>query len=448
VTGASSWYSQLEERAAAEVGIIVEAFGKSGIEIGGAPDPAEEDDDLHPGGVAFMYAENHILTREQYLGGTGRIQQILSGQGTRRPRGVLDILQQYGFAYPAVARIVGDIVLLRLNPQRHQPDLLYLLDRIDEELGVGIATPDQVLTAAQTMNPCSATEPQPVPPETALYPERCEHGGAKVRIFVADTGLVTGYAAAFPWLAKGVQGDTDLGNPGNTPGGAILPYGGHGTFVTGVLRCVAPEARVHVGNIFHTAGSALESDVVTRLNASFGFGFEILHLTAACMTRKNIPPIALERWLEQLRAYQGVVCVAPAGNNYTRRPSWPAAFPEVISVGALTADGKHRAKFSNHGGWVDVYARGQDLINAFGSGTYTYQFQPGTGNFTGLAEWSGTSFSAPIVTGLIAARMARLGESGQKAADALLKEARESLIPCVGPVLLPSCGDGCADEDD
>jgi Subtilase family len=448
VTGVNSWYSQLEERPRVEAGIIVDAFRKKGIGIGGAADPAKEDDDLHSKGIAFMYAQNRILTREQYLGGVGPIQKFLSGQSARRPRGVLDILQQYGFYNPPVTRIVRDIVLLRLNPQPGQPELLDLLDRIDEELGVGIATPDQILTAAQTMYPCSAKEPTPEPQGTDTYPPRCEHGGAKVRIFVADTGLVPGYAADFPWLATGVKGDNDPGNSGNTPGSAILPYGGHGTFVAGVLRCVAPKARVHVENVFDTGGSALESDVVTRLNASFGFGFEILHLTASCMTRKNIPPIALESWLEQLKAYQGVVCVAPAGNNYTRRPSWPGAFPDVISVGALRADRQRRADFSNHGGWVDVYAPGEDLVNAFGSGTYTYQLQTGTANFTGLANWSGTSFSAPIVTGLIAARMARLGESGRKAADALLEEARHNAIPCTGPVLLPSCGDGCEDEDD
>ena len=42
------------------------------IEIGGFRDDAEEDDDLHPGGIAFMHAEGHILAREQYLDGAGR----------------------------------------------------------------------------------------------------------------------------------------------------------------------------------------------------------------------------------------------------------------------------------------------------------------------------------------------------------------------------------------
>jgi hypothetical protein len=474
VTGASSWYSQLDPRAAAEVGIIVDAFSQRGIEIGGAPDPADEDDDLHPNGIAFMYAEDHILTREQYLGGAGGIKGPQSVQSASRLRGVLDILQDEGVVDVEVTRLVGNVVLIRLNPDRdkgttessetartsddrtpegnggnsesdrgtaegEQPGVLYLLDRIDEELGVGIATLDQVLTAAQIMNPCSATEPEQVPPGAEPDPAVCPDGGARVRIFVADTGLVSGAAATFPWLA-GVQGDTDTRN---TAAGVILPYGGHGTFVTGVLRCMAPGAQIHVANVFDTAGSALESELMPRLNAAFGFGFEILHLTASCTTRKNIPLLALEAWLELLGAYKGVVCVAPAGNNHTRRPSWPAAFPDVLSVGALATDRHHRADFSNYGGWVKVYAPGQNLINAFGSGTYTCQIPPDAEDvrtFSGLAQWSGTSFSAPIVTGLIAARMARRGESAREAAAALLARARAQTIPRVGPVLLPSCG--------
>ena len=163
------------------------------------------------------------------------------------------------------------------------------------------------------------------------------------------------------------------------------------------------------------------------------------------MTRKNIPLLALEAWLELLRPYKGVVCVAPAGNNYTRRPSWPGAFPDVLSVGALATDWRHRADFSNYGGWVDVYAPGENLINAYRQ-RYVHlpdpaQCRAGT-TFSGLAQWSGTSFSAPIVTGMIAARMARCGESAREAAAALLAKARSQTIPGVGPVLFPECHGG------
>jgi hypothetical protein len=446
------WYSALAPEAAAEAQIIVEAFGrrKIPIEIGGAADSAEDDDNMHPDGIAFMYAKGRLLVRDQYLGGAGGPLGPQPIQDATKRRGVLDILRENHVEQVEVTRIVRDIVLLRWDPypgkgirRREPPDVPDLLKLIDEELGEGIATPDHPLTASQVMHPCSATEPQEVYPTAGPYPPLCRAGGARVRIFVADTGLVKDWAKTYPWLA-GVQGDVD---PRDNPGGAILPYGGHGTFVAGVLRAIAPEAQIRVANIFDTAGSALDSEVAQRLNATaFRFGFEILHLTASCMTRKNIPLPALGTWLEQLRAYKGVVCVAPAGNNPTRRPSWPGAFPDVLSVGALATDCRHRADFSNYGGWVDVYAPGQNLINAFGNGTFTCQIPPHATlvrTFTGLAQWSGTSFSAPIVTGLIADRMAHCGESAREAAAALLAKARAQTSPGVGPVLLPCCdGDG------
>jgi hypothetical protein len=454
VTEEIFWYSHLEARASREAAIIVDAFGERGIDIGGETDQAEDDRDLHPGGIAFMYDRDHILTREQYLGGVGGTRGPQRPVDASKQLGVLDVLQVDDRAPELeVIRVVGDVLLLCLNPRRHRhtrdhdygdegggehADVLDLLRLIDGELGEGIATPDHVLTAAQTMHPCSATEPEPPYPTAGPYPAVCRDGGARVRIFQADTGLVAGAAATFPWLA-GVHGDPDP----REAGGIIRPYGGHGTFVAGVLRCMAPEAQVHVANVFNIAGSARESDVTRRLKAAFGFGFEILHITASCHTRKNIPPLDLEAFLELLRLYKGAICVAEAGNNYSRRPAWPAASRHVLSVGALATDWHRRADFSNYGSWVDVYAPGENLINAIGSGTYTYQIPPNTGQatFTGLAQWSGTSFSAPIVTGMIATRMTRRGESAQEAAAALLSKARARTIPGVGPVLLPCCGD-------
>jgi subtilisin family serine protease len=207
---------------------------------------------------------------------------------------------------------------------------------------------------------------------------------------------------------------------------------------------MAPAAEIIVTNAFAVAGSVLEADLVPRLEAALSHGVDIFHLTIACMSRHDFPLIAFRDWLARLRQYGGAVCIAAAGNSGMRRPTWPSAFSDVLSVGALGGDWRGRASFSNFGPWVDVYAPGRDLINAYATGEYKCHVAPYKGEvrkFYGMAKWSGTSFSTPIVTGLIASRMSRTGENARQAAAAVLAEAQAQAIPGVGPVLLPCCRD-------
>jgi len=450
-----TWHQDLQDpQARDEAAYIAGEFTRNGIEIGGV---ATEDGR----GVAYMYAEGQLLAREPYL---GLIREVL---GDRARAEILE-------------RVIRDIVLLEITfsaenenqpaegddsvsdgnganpdssdspsadnggiPGREQPGLLGLLDEIDAALGPGIATLNHVLTVAQgSTHPCPATEPQEVYDPHPYPPECAENGGDGVRIYVADTGVFFETVGTYPWLT-GVSPISDK-DPRIAEDGTILPYGGHGTFVAGVIGCLAPRAEIVVKNVFNIAGSQLESNFVPDLNAGFEYGAEIFHLTVASPTRHNLPLIAFEAWMQDLHQHKGVVCVVAAGNSESRRPFWPAAFPGTVAVGALASDWRSRAYFTNYGGWVDVYAPGQNLVNAFAVGPYLCHVAPYAGEiryFSGMAQWSGTSFSTPIVTGRIATRMASGGESAKEAAEALLAEARAQAMPGVGPVLFPCCDD-------
>ena len=112
----------------------------------------------------------------------------------------------------------------------------------------------------------------------------------------------------------------------------------------------------------------------------------------------------------------------------------------------LGTDQQHRAWFSNYGNWVDVYALGEGIVNAYATGVYTYQEppkQPAKQTFNGMARWDGTSFSAPLVAGLIAREMvAKQSFTLQSPRRRCLTQAQAHAIPGVGPVVVPAAHSG------
>jgi len=236
-----------------------------------------------------------------------------------------------------------------------------------------------------------------------------------------------------------VDDPADIEDPDSwpAPDGYIDPYAGHGTFIAGVVRCIAPGAEVTVEQVVDRAGVVDEAALIKQLDDALAKSPDVISFSAGGYTRRNVAPKAFVEFYEnRLRHHKGVVLVAAAGNDDTRDPFWPAAFPWAVSVGALDAAGRERATFSNFGGWVDVYAPGEELVNAYATGTYRSVVDPSVETvFDGMCQWSGTSFSTPVVAGLIAARMARSGENGQQAAAALLTAAQIQATPGVGPRL-------------
>ena len=81
---------------------------------------------------------------------------------------------------------------------------------------------------------------------------------------------------------------------------------------------------------------------------------------------------------------KGLICVASAGNTGTASLGSPANLPYVIGV-ASTTSLDQRSTFSSYGTGVFVAAPGENIITTYPGHNY--------------AEATGTSFSAPFVSG-------------------------------------------------
>jgi subtilisin family serine protease len=189
----------------------------------------------------------------------------------------------------------------------------------------------------------------------------------------------------------------------------LLDWGaGHGTFVAGLIRQIAPAADVTVVRALDSAGVGTDADVADAIVAAARAGADIVHCSFAGPAFENVPPIALT---EAMRVVDPrVMIVAAAGNDGSDKPMYPAAFKRVVAVGALSSDGTPAA-FSNRGWWVDASTVGEGLVSTFVDGTEEPLTKRPPTEFTGpdpVALWSGTSFSAPQVTGAVAVELAKM----------------------------------------
>lgn len=90
---------------------------------------------------------------------------------------------------------------------------------------------------------------------------------------------------------------------------------------------------------------------------------------------------------------RGVTVVVAAGNASVKASEKaPGNCPGVITVGAVDSSGS-QAGFTNYGNAVDISAQGVSIVGSSGT--------DGNGYYR-TSRWDGTSFSAPIVAGIIA----------------------------------------------
>ena len=383
-----------------------------------------------PADFTFLYHPDHLLV-------AGDDVEELEAAFDRLDKGILSEPPRRDDV-----RILGGDLVRYLLPERPGgetvPDVVGLLER--GGLRPGAASPDHWVHVSPGGGGGGTTCPATEPEETGLSepwpPVAPQEKGCEVSVVVVDTGWnpPSGTDGRTPWL-KGVDGDDEENDAD------LRPYAGHGTFIAGVVRCMAPKTDVWVEGFAvggMGGGGILESEIVGQLEQAMRHKPQVINLSAGCRTHLDRPSIAFRQFHRRHLKKADCVLVAAAGNDGWAAPFWPAAFRWAVGVGSLDRDGRV-SEFSNYGVSADVFTLGRNIVNAFPDGTFVCHETPNKGDVrvfsTGLARWSGTSFAAPVVAGMIARQISETGSSAADARDAVLALAVPDSDPIIGPHL-------------
>lgn len=317
-------------------------------------------------------------------------------------------------------------VLLRLRPARRLTAFLALAAERGVELGPNEVTMEawrvKQLASPEQANVALDDRPAPAARATSVGGAGGADGSGIV-VGVIDGGFGPDDALRTDGWLDGVVPPSPAPTLLDVDGVPGLDFGaGHGTFVTGVVRQVAPACEVRQYAALNTLGVGSTWRLIQMIGAAVDDGCRILNLSLGYEGIDASRSPAVSRALHAVP--DDTIVVAAAGNAGSGAPVLPACHARVVAVGALTSD-LDPAEWSNHGPWVDCACVGEGIISTFVAGSESSKALPSVDDFpppNPVALWSGTSFAAPQVTGLLARHLSE-GATGDEAVAKLRAEA-------------------------
>jgi subtilisin family serine protease len=225
----------------------------------------------------------------------------------------------------------------------------------------------------------------------------------RVKVGILDTGVDLSH----PDLAANISGGIHLLSPFAPPS----DDNGHGTHVAGTVAAlhnrfgvvgVSPITQIYAIKVFDREGNANNSDIIRGIEWAIRQQIKILNMSFGTDQRSDAMRNALKK-----ADSSGMVLIASAGNDgKANSVDYPARYPGVIAVGA-TNQNNRIASFSSRGKQVDLVAPGEDILS--------------TGLNNGYLKLSGTSMSAPHVSGLVALMLSQYPSLTPKQINYVLK---------------------------
>jgi len=212
--------------------------------------------------------------------------------------------------------------------------------------------------------------------------------GGGVDVAVIDSGVSADHPAV-GWLAGSVAFESDSDDPDHAHevSGPHEDLVGHGTACAGIIRALAPEARIHSVRVLgpHLKGRGVL--LLAGIRWALENGMHVANLSLSSKSEAMFGP--LHRIADA--AYFGGTVLVSAANNQPG-PTYPSEYSSVVSVAARTGADVWGLAY-NPRPPVEFGARGIDVTVAWSGG--------------GSIVASGNSFAAPHVTGMVALLLAK-----------------------------------------
>ncbi|MEH7442102.1 S8 family peptidase [Bacillus sp. JJ1122] len=209
-------------------------------------------------------------------------------------------------------------------------------------------------------------------------------GSEEIKVAIVDTGVDLDHPELKNRLVKGYN----VLNENNEPD----DDNGHGTHVAGIIASETNNNEGVAGltwfnkimpvKAMGAKGYGTTFDIARGIVWAVDNGADVINLSLG-----NYQPSQVLEEAVRYAYSKNVVMVSAAGNDGSNQPTYPSAYPEVLSVAAVDYDGK-RASFSNYGEYIDISAPGVYIPSTYFNKQY--------------ASLSGTSMAAPHVAGLAA----------------------------------------------
>jgi len=303
------------------------------------------------------------------------------------------------------------VTALALDPRIDVAQLVLELRDSRARRGLSVSL-NHLATGMQVRRGFPDGDPELIDDQFGPMPRGKELPGAGVGVAVVDTGFPIAWPASVDWFDQGVSWKSLSGEADHVDlldddrNGFLDAEAGHGLFVAGMVRRVAPGARLFFLRALDANGFGTEVGVARAIRQAVRRPIDVLNLSLGFYTLQNTTPDGVVAALRDARRVRpGLAVVSAAGNDGTTSPTYPAALKHVVAVGALDGAAKGLASFSNRGPWVDVHAPGTWQHGPYVDGVEDASItrDGNSDTFDGRARWSGTSFACGLVSGGVAA---------------------------------------------